>query len=82
LTPGFFKRIRVEAQQQNISVSELVRRAVERYLGETNERRRILGSHADIDPKKLNLLTSPSVTWSPEERFAHQVIQQHFDEDR
>ena len=83
LTPALFKRIRAEAQQQKISVSELIRRAVERYLGESNERRRILGRHADLDPKKLDLLTSPLVAWSPaEEQFAHQVIQKHFDEDR
>ena len=63
-------------------VSELVRRAAERYVGESNERRRI-GTHADIDPKKLNLLNSPLVAWSlAEEQFAHQVIQRHFDEDR
>jgi hypothetical protein len=48
-----------------------------------DERRRILGRHADLDPKKLDLLTSPLVAWSPaEEQFAHQVIQKHFDEDR
>jgi hypothetical protein len=83
LTPELFRRIREEAQQQKISASELIRRAVERYLDESNERRRILGRHADIDPKKLDLLTSPLVAWSPaEEQFAHQVIQRHFDEDR
>ena len=31
LTPGLFKRIRAEAQQQEISVSELIRRAVADY---------------------------------------------------
>jgi len=83
LTPELFRRIHKEAQQQKISVSELVRRAVERYLRESNERRRILGRHADIDPKKLNSLNSPLVAWTAtEEQFAHQVIQRHFDEDR
>jgi hypothetical protein len=83
LTPDLFKRIRKEAQQQKITVSELIRRAIERYLGESSERRKILGRHADLDPKALNLLTSPLVAWSPaEEQFAHQVIQKHFDEDR
>ena len=83
LTTNLFERIRAEAQQQKISVSELIRHAVDRYLGESKERRRILGRHADIDPKKLNLLNSPLVAWTlAEEQFAHQVIQQHFDEDR
>src|ERR1700693_696437 len=83
LTPELFRRIHKEAQQQKISVSELVRRAVERYLRESNERRRILGRHADIDPKKLNSLNSPLVAWTAtEEQFAHQVIQRHCDEDR
>jgi hypothetical protein len=78
-----FRRIRKEAQQQKISVSELIRRAIERYLGESGERRKILGRHADIDPKKFNLLTSPLVAWTAsEEQYAHQVIQRHFDEDR
>jgi Ribbon-helix-helix protein, copG family len=80
LTPSLFDHVRQEAKQRNISVSELIRRALWRYLSEERQRRRILGVHAD-HPRSL--LATPLVNWTPEEeRFANEVIQRHFDEDR
>jgi hypothetical protein len=80
LTATILERIRAEAKQRKISLNELVRRALERYLNEESQRRRILGVYADAP---LHLVNSPLVHWSPtEEQFAHQVIQRHFDEDR
>jgi hypothetical protein len=77
--------IAYEVLKSHIPPIDIIWRAVNvmiRKILHDDERRRILGRHADLDPKKLDLLTSPLVAWSPaEEQFAHQVIQKHFDED-
>ena len=80
LTASLFERVGQEAKQRKLSVSELVRQALERFLNEEKQRRRILGVQVD---QPRSLLHTPLVHWSPaEEQFAHEVIQRHFDEDR
>jgi hypothetical protein len=80
LNTSLFERVRTEAKQRNISVSELIRQAIQRFLSEESQRRRILGVNAD---KPRNLLNTPLAPWSPAERqFADEVLQRHFDEDR
>jgi hypothetical protein len=80
LTASLFNQVHKEAKQRKISASELIRRALERYLDEENQRRRILGVPS---AQPVNLLTTPLGYWTPAEKeFAHEVLQRHFDEDR
>jgi hypothetical protein len=82
LTSDLLKRIRAVAREQNVSVSELVRKAVESYLRGLSEWRRIVGKHAG-KPNRANLLDTPLVIWNPgEKEFADEVLRTHFDEDR
>jgi len=74
-------QVRNEAKRQNISIVELIRIAVERHLGELNQRRVATG-YAEDRSKKIDL-SKPVVSWTrAEKEFADRVIQQHFDEDR
>jgi hypothetical protein len=75
LTPQLFGQIRAHAKEQNISVSELVRKAVRYYLsGSRLERIGI----TDDAPKSAS-----KFYWTQAEKeYADSVIQQHFDEDR
>jgi hypothetical protein len=71
LTPWLFKRIRKEAQQQKVSVSNLVRTAVEKHLGELIWRRietiNVEKPTPTEKPKRASLLDTPVVQWTPEE---------------
>jgi hypothetical protein len=75
VTPQLFGEIRAHANQQKISVSELVRNAVRYYLnGSRLERIRMT---SDM-PKSAS-----KFYWTQAEKeYADSVIQQHFDEDR
>jgi Arc/MetJ-type ribon-helix-helix transcriptional regulator len=67
LTASLFDQVHKEAKQRKISASELIRRALERYLYEDDQRRRILG----VPPAHpLSLLNTPLGYWTPaEEEF-------------
>jgi hypothetical protein len=75
LTPQLFGQIRAHAKEQNISVSELVRKAVRYYLSGSRLER--IGITDDV-PKSAS-----KFYWTQAEKeYADSVIQQHFDEDR
>jgi hypothetical protein len=80
LTPGLLLRIRSAARKQQVSVSELVRTAVARYLGDLGEQ--FSSQHPpEAEPRKRNLfgvplLDIPLVNWTrEEEEAAHQAMQ-------
>lgn len=82
LTPEQLGCIRAEAQQQDISMSELVRTAISRYLEELRERR-AAARHAEDQPYPVPLIALPLVCWTRnEEQAAHKVMQQFREEDR
>jgi hypothetical protein len=80
LTPGLLWRIRTAAQKQQVSVSELVRTAVARYLGDLSEQ--FSSQHPpEPEPRKRSsfgvpLLDTPLVNWTrEEEEAAHRAMQ-------
>jgi hypothetical protein len=77
LTPALFVQIRAKAKQQNLSVSELVRKAIRYYLSGSRLERIGVTSTDDM-PKS----TSKFYWTQAEKEYADSVIQQHFDEDR
>jgi hypothetical protein len=62
LTPWLFRRIRAEAKQQKVSVSELVRTSIEKHLGEL-----IWQRVEAMQPRRASLLDTPVVFWTREE---------------
>jgi hypothetical protein len=72
-------RIRSAAQKQQVSVSELVRTAVARYLGDSGEQ--FSSQHSpEPEPRKRSsfgvpLLDIPLVNLTPEEEAAHRAMQ-------
>jgi DNA-binding CsgD family transcriptional regulator len=75
LTPQLFGEIRAHANQQKISVSELVRKALRYYLSGSRLER--IGMTDDISKS-----TSKFYWTQAKKEYADSVIQQHFDEDR
>jgi len=75
LTPWLAKRIRKEARQQKVSLSELVRTAVEKHLGELVWHR-VEARQPEAKSRKPSLLDTPVVLWTPEEEeTAHRAMQ-------
>ncbi len=82
LTPELLGRVRAEAQQQDVSMSELVRTALRRYLDELRERR-AAARHIEDQLHTIPLLALPLVYWTrDEEQTAHKVMLQFREEDR
>jgi hypothetical protein len=76
-TPNLFGQIRAHAKKQNISVTELIRRAVRYYL--SGSRLVPIGRTSTDDMPK----SASEFYWTQAEKeYADSVIQQHFDEDR
>jgi hypothetical protein len=80
LAPSLLSLIRTAAKKQNISVSELVRTAVARHLGDLGQQPS--SQHPpEPEPKKRNsfgvrLLDMPLANWTrEEEEAAHQAMQ-------
>ncbi len=77
LTPELLEQIRAEAKRQDISVSELIRRAIRYFLNACRGYSRFtpVSNHMPKNTFELH--------WTKaEEEYADRVIQQHFDEDR
>ncbi|HEY1468062.1 MAG TPA: hypothetical protein VGF61_03385 [Candidatus Acidoferrum sp.] len=74
LTPWLLRRLRIQARQQDVSVSELVRTAVEKHLGELIWQ----GVEAPQPETKLpkpSLLDTPVAQWTrEEEETAHRAM--------
>jgi hypothetical protein len=77
LTPWLWRRLRTEAQEQKVSVSELVRTAVEKHLGELAWQR-IDARQPESKPQKLSLLDTPVAHWTREEEEAANRAMQLF----
>jgi len=77
LTPWLWRRLRVQARQQRVSVSALVRTAVEKHLGELIWQR-VGGQQAEPELPKWGLLHTPVVRWTPEEEQAAKRAMQLF----
>lgn len=81
LTPWLFKRIRKEARQQKVSVSKLVRTAVEKHLGELVWQR-VEARQPEAKSRKPSLLDTPVVHWTrEEEETAHRAMQLFLNHD-
>ena len=86
LAPGLLWRIRSAAQKQQVSVSELVRTAVARYLGDLGEQFPTQ-QPAEAEPSKpssfgVPSLDMPLVRWTPEEeQSAHRAMQLFINHD-
>ena len=75
LTPWLWQRLRLQAQESKVSVSELVRTAVEKHLGELIWRK-VEARQAEAGLPKSSLLPTPVVRWTPEEeQAAHRAMQ-------
>lgn len=86
LTPRLLSLIRTAAQKQNVSVSELVRTAVGRYLGDLGQQpspQRSSQHPPESEPTKrrsfgVPLLDVPLVNWTQEEAEAAHRAMEHF----
>ena len=76
-TTNLFDQIRAQAREQNVSVSELIHRAVRYYLS-GSRLEQIDKASTDDMPKS----TSKFYWTQAEKEYADSVIQKHFDEDR
>jgi hypothetical protein len=81
LTSWLFTRIRTEAQRQHVSMSALIRTAMEKYLQDLIWKR-IEAIGAEKLPKTPTLEPLFVFRTQAEKEYAEKVIQQHFDEDR
>lgn len=82
LTPELLGHLRAESQQQDVSMNELVRTALGRYLDELSERR-AAARHVEDQPYTVPLLASPLVYWTrDEEERAQGAMKQFREEDR
>ena len=74
LTPWLWRRLRTQAQEQKVSVSELVRTAVEKHLGELIWQR-VEARQPEAKQPKPSLLDTPVVHWTrEEEEAAHRAM--------
>jgi hypothetical protein len=81
LTPWLWRRLRVQAQEQRVSVSELVRTAVEKHLGELIWQR-VETRQAEANLPKPSVVGTPVVRWTPEEeQTAHRAMQLFINHD-
>jgi len=81
LTPWLWRRLRTQAQNQKVSVSELVRTAVEKHLDvliwQTVEPRK-----PEVTLPKPSLLNIPVTSWTrEEEEAAHRAMQLFINHD-
>jgi hypothetical protein len=75
-TPNLFGQIRAHAKEQNLSVVELIHRAVRYYL--SSSRLEKIGTSTDDMPE-----SGSKFFWTQAEKeYARRVLQRHFDEDR
>ena len=82
LPPWLWRRLRVQAQQQKISISELVRTAVEKHLDGDLIWQRVDARQAEAKPPKTNLLDIPIANWTnEEEEAAHRAMQLFINHD-
>jgi|SoimicMinimDraft_4_1059732.scaffolds.fasta_scaffold133474_1 hypothetical protein len=81
LAPWLWRRLRIQAQEQEVSVSELVRAAVEKHLGELTLQK-VEARQAEVKLPKPSLLHTPVVRWTPEEeQAAHRAMQLFINHD-
>jgi hypothetical protein len=76
-TPNLFGQIRAHAKEQNISVAELVRRAVKYYLSGSR-----LEQIGEISTDNMPKSASKFFWTQAEKEYADSVLLKHFDEDR
>ena len=82
LTPELLDETRNEAKRQKVSVSALIRTALQKHLGELNQRR-LVASDVEDKPKRASLLDTPVVFWTrAEEETADRVMRIFREEDR
>jgi hypothetical protein len=77
LSPDMFRRIRVEARHQQISVGELVRKAIKHYMSGLRMQR-IVTTSIDSMPQS----SSPFYWTQAEQEHAASVLRQFREEDR
>ncbi len=81
LTPWLWRRLRMQAQEQNVSVSELVRTAVEKHLGELIWQK-VEARRPEAESPNPTVLNTPVVRWTPEEeQAAHRAMQLFINHD-
>jgi hypothetical protein len=75
-TPAMFSEIRAQAKAQKLSVTELIRRAVQYYL--SGSRLALISRTSTDDMPK----SASEFFWTQAEKeYADSVIQKHFDDD-
>ena len=81
LTPWLWRRLRIQANEQKVSVSELVRTAVEKHLGELIWQK-VEAQQSDAMLPKPSVLDIPVARWTPEEeQAAHRAMQLFINHD-
>ena len=81
LTPWLWRRLRVQAQEQKVSISEVVHIAVEKHLGELIWQR-VEARQTEAELPKASLLDIPVVNWTrEEEEAAHRAMQLFINHD-